>query len=240
MDDKIQIDVDKIRDQVRREVMAEEKYWRENDAKMRAVEQRVPTYEDFKQIVMASHLKPLDKGETLRNAKLLNNNTWNPSALHSSSTVALTSEEQAANLSSQAQATAASSKPKTSQEFRKTWQKLSDMDSKWTFLISIGHDALTSQFKAEINSDQLSEFVVLIDRKLQSNSSCLDSANLAFTLLRLFSECKRFSLNKMFLKPAEKDSFKNAIQLLKTLITGQDQPAAIFCPADLQKLETLI
>ncbi|XP_059127886.1 coiled-coil domain-containing protein 103 isoform X2 [Peromyscus eremicus] len=40
---------------------ADEKYKRENAAKLRAVEQRVPSYEEFRGIVLASHLKPLEQ-----------------------------------------------------------------------------------------------------------------------------------------------------------------------------------
>ena len=39
-------------------VVADERYWRENDAKFRAVAQHA-SYDQFEQIVKASHLKPL-------------------------------------------------------------------------------------------------------------------------------------------------------------------------------------
>uniref|UniRef100_A0A8C2L699 Coiled-coil domain containing 103 n=1 Tax=Cricetulus griseus TaxID=10029 RepID=A0A8C2L699_CRIGR len=44
---------------------ADEKYKRENDAKLRAVEQRVPSYEEFRGIVLASHLKPLEQKDKM-------------------------------------------------------------------------------------------------------------------------------------------------------------------------------
>lgn len=217
MDEKVTIDAEKIRDQVRREVMAEEKYWRENDAKMRAVEQRVPTYEDFKQIVMASHLKPLEKGETLRNAKLLHNNTWNPCVLHSSSATAVTSAAE------QQPVKPPVAKPTTSHEFKKAWQRLPpDMEAKWAFLSSLGPDALAGQFSGDVNSDQLGDFLVLIERKLQAAPADPDTARLAFVLLRLFGACKRFSLNKMFLKAAEKDAFHSIVQLLRDHVSPAD------------------
>ena len=40
---------------------ADARYERENSAKFRAVEQRVGSYEEFRDIVAASHLKPLDR-----------------------------------------------------------------------------------------------------------------------------------------------------------------------------------
>ena len=42
-------------------VEADEKYLRENDAKFRAVNQRVGSYEEFRDIVSAAHLKPLER-----------------------------------------------------------------------------------------------------------------------------------------------------------------------------------
>ena len=42
-------------------IEADARYQRENSAKFRAVEQRVGSYEEFRDIVAASHLKPLDR-----------------------------------------------------------------------------------------------------------------------------------------------------------------------------------
>ena len=43
---------------------ADAKYQRENDAKFRAVAQRVQTYEEFEGIVKASHLVPMTEDVT--------------------------------------------------------------------------------------------------------------------------------------------------------------------------------
>ena len=59
--EKFTVDYNKIQNEVKNAVKAEQRYWTENDAKFRAIAQHVPTYEDFRQIVLASHLKPLDK-----------------------------------------------------------------------------------------------------------------------------------------------------------------------------------
>ncbi|XP_043327139.1 coiled-coil domain-containing protein 103 isoform X2 [Cervus canadensis] len=44
---------------------ADEKYKRENAAKLRAVEQKVASYEEFRGIVLASHLKPLERKDKM-------------------------------------------------------------------------------------------------------------------------------------------------------------------------------
>ena len=53
--DKIESELNSVLDQ-------DNRYWRENDAKFRAVAQNV-SYEQFEEIVKASHLKPLDKSD---------------------------------------------------------------------------------------------------------------------------------------------------------------------------------
>ena len=42
------IDFNKLERELEAAVESDERYWRENDAKMRAVEQRVETYEQFR------------------------------------------------------------------------------------------------------------------------------------------------------------------------------------------------
>ncbi|KAF5400258.1 Coiled-coil domain-containing protein [Paragonimus heterotremus] len=50
-------------------VAKDTRYWLENDTKIRAVEQGVPTYEHFRQLVAGCHLRPLDKAELASLAK---------------------------------------------------------------------------------------------------------------------------------------------------------------------------
>ncbi len=46
--DKDHIDFDKLEEQLHAAVEADAKYWRENDAKFRAVHQKVGSYEEFR------------------------------------------------------------------------------------------------------------------------------------------------------------------------------------------------
>ncbi|XP_029692398.1 dynein axonemal assembly factor 19 [Takifugu rubripes] len=59
-------------------IESERRYQRENDAKLRAIDQNVASYEQFRGLVLASHLKPLDK-----NNKDVGHwkQPWNPVAL---------------------------------------------------------------------------------------------------------------------------------------------------------------
>ena len=52
--------LDQVETELNTMLEQDNRYWRENDAKFRAVAQNA-TYEQFEDIVKASHLKPLDK-----------------------------------------------------------------------------------------------------------------------------------------------------------------------------------
>lgn len=61
MNDDEGIDFRKLEKELALAVEANEKYLRENDAKFRAVNQRVGSYEEFRDIVSTAHLKPLER-----------------------------------------------------------------------------------------------------------------------------------------------------------------------------------
>ena len=58
---KDDIDFDEIERLGLQAIDKDARYWTENDAKFRAVNQKVASYEEFRDIVKASHLKPLGK-----------------------------------------------------------------------------------------------------------------------------------------------------------------------------------
>ncbi|XP_064351858.1 coiled-coil domain-containing protein 103 isoform X2 [Camelus dromedarius] len=59
------IDFKALEKELQAAITADEKYKRENAAKLRAVEQRVASYEEFRGIVLASHLKPLERKDKI-------------------------------------------------------------------------------------------------------------------------------------------------------------------------------
>ena len=63
------IDFKKLEKDLFAAVEEDARYQRENDAKFRAIEQKVGSYEEFKDIVAASHLRSLDKKD--REGKVL-------------------------------------------------------------------------------------------------------------------------------------------------------------------------
>ncbi|KAK7944307.1 hypothetical protein WMY93_000035 [Mugilogobius chulae] len=69
------IDFRALEKELRGSLRSEEKYQRENAAKLRAVNQRVGSYDEFRSLVLASHLKPLEKHD-LQGAP--RKQPWNP------------------------------------------------------------------------------------------------------------------------------------------------------------------
>ena len=57
--------LDQVETELNSMLAQDRSYWRENDAKFRAVAQNA-TYEQFEDIVKASHLKPLEKTDKSR------------------------------------------------------------------------------------------------------------------------------------------------------------------------------
>ena len=224
------INVDKVQEQVRREILADAKYQRENSAKLRAVEQRVPTYEDFRQIVLASHLKPLDKGESLLNNVKPHNMVWN-SVSNRKTNVAPAS---ASNDYRDSTLVKGPMKlPRDGLEFIKMWSsvKSDDNEAKWHVIEQLGKPALFQLLKPDINGDILGQFITLFEWKLQQESANDDVYSLIFDLLSCFVECKRFQLNKMFLTSSQVQCFK----VILTRLQETDR----FAQEDLTKLENI-
>lgn len=226
-EEKMNINKEQIQNQVKREILLEEKYWRENSAKLRAVEQRVPTYEDFRQMVLASHLKPLDKGESIRDNKK-NINIWN--SLADSKNLDPNYEKllMQSNLEHEKQKSSLiNTKPKTSLEFIKIWRQLEEKhtdEMKWDFLENLGANAIKNVFMTEINGDMLGKFLILFENKLNDlieNESQMEQSiivnylNLIFDLLKCLTRCNRFKLNLMFLKDSELNAFKKIISVFE-------------------------
>lgn len=215
--EKLEINVEKLQNQVRRELLAEEKYQRENSAKLRAVEQRVPTYEDFRQIVLASHLKPLDRGESLGNNLKTSPKVWNSAANDYQSD--LPTKQTSIDVKNEA---ILNSMPKSNLEFIKIWKQIEqaglDSDAKWRFLTSLGSSKLKELFQMEINGDMLGKFLILFNERLELGEKTRnnDSTEFIAEMMQIFTKCNRFNLNVMFLSRNEVEICKNVFKCLES------------------------
>lgn len=226
-DDKFEINLEKLQTQVEKEILAERKYLRENDAKLRAVEQRVPTYEDFRQMVLASHLKPLDKGETLRDNMNKGNKVWNSAVIRKDNKIIDLNLQNSTDV-----AYLVDSDPKSNLEFVKIWKKLEINSNeqkylKWNFLKNLGIEKITNLFKIEINGDLLGNFFVLFENILKNEYS-IESAKFIIDLLNLFSKTNRLKINMMFLKKEDIDACKSLFEALSQSCLNVDDLKKIY------------
>jgi hypothetical protein len=238
--ERLSVNLERLQNQVKTELLAEEKYLRENSAKLRAVEQRVPTYEDFRQMVLASHLKPLDKGESLRDNSnsQANSKVWNSIAAVNSiqdtssySSISSSSSESRQQPTSEndlsSNVSLVDTVPKTNLEFRNVWRRLDEFvdrnDLRWRFLQNLNCQRIKELFHVEINGDQMGEMLLLFEWKLNSlrDDDDDEKANEKSTfdfilqLLNIFTKCNRFNLNLMFLKTNQVESCKRVFEYLE-------------------------
>lgn len=197
------IDFGKLEKQLLVAVDEDARYRRENDAKFRAVAQNVASYEEFKDIVAASHLKPLDKKDTegLHNRK----QPWNPySAKPSEKTASPKDNIPSGDLNV----------PRNSHEFQKYWRKCQkDKVKKYQYLITIGGPTLAEIFQAEISMGLLGEIVDIFNENWKA-----DDFSKIYNILHGLATVKRFSLSLQFLSGREKKVLIELFQKLNEVI----------------------
>ncbi|XP_067952101.1 coiled-coil domain-containing protein 103-like [Watersipora subatra] len=197
------VNFDKLESSVRQAMEAENLYWLQNDAKFRAVKQK-GSYDEFKEIVAAAHLKPLAKDEKIQlDEKIVS--PWNTSA-------------RAVKVSTRppCSSTQDSSLPSSSNEFVLQWRKLKGTGSRAEYLQklliadnSASHIAVI--FSSELPFGLLGEFI----EALSGHCTDFDSSLLKSFLYSL-TTTGRFGLALTFLSSREKDSLNTLFQYLVT------------------------
>ena len=184
------IDLRKLAKNFADEKSKEERYWQRNDAKFRAVHQRCTSYDEFRQIVQAAHLRPLDKNETLTLER--QPVSWNQAATNdsSSSPDIIIPSESKINYQNNFFV------PKNITEFIQQWRRVSN-DMKLEYLHRL--ENVENIFQTDIPTDLLTELPLLY----QSNSSYND-AEIIINLLLNLTKSKRFELTKSFLTDKDK------------------------------------
>ncbi|ESN98871.1 hypothetical protein HELRODRAFT_67273 [Helobdella robusta] len=188
--------------------IAEEKearYWRENDAKFRAVHQKVATYDEFRGIVQASHLKPLDKNDKI-NGKFYQ--PWNAISSEKSYTEENHYPVSSSNLHI--------NDPDNKKNFFRLW-KLSTSVEKYCFLTTSRKEHIKTIFSVDINCELLGEAVV----ELNNNYNNIDASKI-FEVLSIFADASRFKLLLDFLSQPEKDSLKELFKKLETDLNSKN------------------
>lgn len=177
------INLQKLATNFAQEKSAEERYWQRNDAKFRAVHQRCANYDEFRQIVQAAHLRPLDRNETLTLQR--QPTAWNQPAANQS-----TSEVSSVPSPLPETPSMTIVQPKNHTEFLQQWRRIPN-ELKFDYLHQLDH--LESLFQLDVPSDFVDELSQLFHAE-----SSFDDAKLLVKILSELPKSKRFELMKSF------------------------------------------
>ncbi|XP_037665370.1 coiled-coil domain-containing protein 103 [Choloepus didactylus] len=198
---------------------ADEKYKRENAAKLRAVEQRVATYEEFRGIVLASHLKPLERKDKMGGKRIV---PWN---CHISP--GHTSQDEATEISQEKTLL----QPETSAEFYRNWRRhLRSGPERYEALLQLGGPKLGHLFQTDVGFGLLGELLVALADHVRP----VDRAPV-LGILRSLASTGRFTLNLSLLSHAERESCRGLFQKLQAM--GAPRPMKEGLSQDEQGLE---
>ncbi|XP_063816049.1 coiled-coil domain-containing protein 103 [Pseudophryne corroboree] len=185
-------------------VAADQKYQRENDAKFRASHQKVASYEEFRDIVLASNLKPLERKDKIGGDR---KQPWNATASTNSS-----SRESACTMLQEAL-----SEPKNAFEFTRYWSRI-DVKERYDFLVHFGAKKLSCIFQMEVPSGLVGEFLFVLEENFQSVH--LEEV---MVILQCLAETQRFHLSLLFLSDLEKERCKELFVKLQNAVNDKKE-----------------
>ncbi|XP_057290942.1 coiled-coil domain-containing protein 103-like [Hydractinia symbiolongicarpus] len=199
MDSDVNINFKKLEKEFITAKNADAAYSRENDAKFRAVHQKVGSYEEFRDIVAASHLKPLDRKDILGTDTV--KQTWNP--LYSSNIAGVTPVLVDVK-------TPAVEAIDLCDQFMKRWKTLKSDEDKYEFMLSYEADVFKRVFFVDIPSNVLEYCIKIFNEHVtDTNYSHISRILLSFT------NSQRFNLTLKFFSKREKETICSLLNKLE-------------------------
>ncbi|MBN3296560.1 dynein axonemal assembly factor 19 [Amia ocellicauda] len=194
------IDFTALEKELHAAIAADRKYQRENEAKFRAIHQKVGSYEEFRDIVLASHLKPLHREDK---ASAPRKQPWNTIA----SSTAQTDRSHSESIEE------SEFQPRTAAEFNRDWRRGTQSSAgKYHLLLSLGGEGLRRIFSTEIGFGLLGEFLSVLCENFQAGDQVAVTA-----ILKGCSQTQRFGLSMAFLSQLEEQVCRELFQKLQTL-----------------------
>ncbi|RUS84844.1 hypothetical protein EGW08_007385 [Elysia chlorotica] len=203
-------DFGKVEKEAKSLVDYDERYWVENSAKIRAVEQRVGTYDEFREIVMAAHLKPLEKEDKISSMGTFTQ-VWNQSALRNTKKDGGSAEED--KLLTNKKDHSSLKIPQSGPAFVQCWKRdCKSLEQKKEFIFTVGPSKIRELFKTEISGGLLGEFIesFLYDFSESQTQKIVE-------LLEALSTSQRFSLSLAFLSKKEKELLTSLYEKLSSV-----------------------
>ncbi|XP_013774370.1 coiled-coil domain-containing protein 103-like isoform X2 [Limulus polyphemus] len=210
------LDFRQLEEELHAAVEADTKYSRENDAKVRAVNQRVTAYDEFRDMVKVAHLKPMQKEDKVNGRT---RKTWNSLASNKVKSI----YQHQCPFTQVTKQSCELKTPLTTQEFEKIWHhRLSSIQDRYNFLKKVGGEALGQIFHSEIGFGLLGEILVT----LTEFEDTVEDFYLVVEVLSGLSKAKRFSLTLQFLTSDERAECKQLFQLLWHSMSDKQQDLA--------------
>ncbi|XP_010118166.1 PREDICTED: coiled-coil domain-containing protein 103, partial [Chlamydotis macqueenii] len=151
-------------------------------------------------IVLASHLKPLEKKDKMGKRR---NVLWNPCAAHAKAPQASDVEipQELDQL------------PRTSAEFYRDWRRcLRSGKEKYQLLLELGGKTLSRIFQADLGFGLLGEFLTVL-----AENVCREDRDAVLEILQSLPDTKRFGLNVDLLSELEKESSRDLFRKLQSM-----------------------
>ncbi|KAF5894502.1 coiled-coil domain-containing protein, partial [Clarias magur] len=208
------IDFSALHEELARAVQADKKHRRENEAKLRAIQQKVASYEEFRDIVQASHLKPLDKKD--KNAP--RKQPWNPISTENKELTHTGPDAQ--------QCVLCESQPRSASEFSRAWRRFKGSSvEKYALLLRLGGENLREMFHTEVGFGLLGEFLTVLCECLRPGDE-----EAVIAVLQGLSLTGRFSLGVSLLSGEERRACERLLSNLLETNESEKERSAVCEP----------
>ncbi|XP_032689478.1 coiled-coil domain-containing protein 103 [Odontomachus brunneus] len=207
------IDYKSLEEELHAALAADELYKLQNDAKLRAIEQGVPTYEHFRQMVNAAHLKPLDRNDMKPKIGV----QWNPVTNRTKYPTVSATSKTSKFVRDDKHKSVRPSEP--CEDFLRCWRTIEDHSERFAYIWNLRHVLQTRIFRVEIPAFFFGDFVsVCLDCV-----SKMDDTTQITELLRILSTCSRFDLTICFMTKDEQVTCKQLFKQLRLKERSQDK-----------------
>lgn len=212
------IDVKELEEQLELAIQDDKIYWLQNEAKLKAVSDHVETYNEFKNLVDAAHLKPLDKSDKLNKEKL-NKTIWNKLAEKDNAPSSVcnecndTSKGNDGILPEHSRSKDEDSLNIASANRENFLELLKQSNDKLSLLMQLGAPQFVNIFQNEISTTTVIEvFKVLLSFDRNSTEHIVFVAEFLGELINI----ERFSLILSFLTSSEKQTVESLFEKLNS------------------------
>ncbi|KAJ1527273.1 hypothetical protein ONE63_008794 [Megalurothrips usitatus] len=228
--DKEDIDFTELEKELEAAIDQDTRYWLQNEAKISAVNQRVATYDEFRDIVKAAHLKPIKKKDITGNNDTSSSRgsfVWNSIA---SSKKRPTADRQDKHDMENDVYPRSATNPvdlqkalSSTSEFMQMWRSIDGSERRYAALQQIGTGAIGRLFSTtEIPVGLLGEILeAALYFRESTNEICF-----VVKMLETLTKAKRFCLTLEFLSSGEKATCKQLLSKLNSSLQGQQQDLA--------------